>query len=357
MNLEQLLKFAADQGASDIHLQAGWPPKIRIAGLIRNVEGPPLEAGALHAFLKTLLPADHAGDIESALRQAALFSQTIEGVGRFRCGLYRQLGAPGAALRLIPSEVPTLEALNLPPVLRDMALSRHGLTLITGTAGSGKTSTVAALVDLLNSAHHVKITTLESPVEVLHSQKKAFLSQLEVGRDVEGLDQSIARISRLDPDVIVVDELIDGPSIVQVLRAVQSGRQVIATMLATTPTQAIERIYHLAGPMEQGLVTAVLAMSLEGITSQRLAQTKDGKRRPAIEVLRGGPVTAKSLLERRLGDLKNLPAGRQGGMQKIEQHLVALHQAGVISGTEAMRLANEPDQVAPHIRSAKAASA
>jgi pilus retraction protein PilT len=357
MNLEQLLKFAADQGASDIHLQTGWPPQIRIGGLIRNVEGPPIDAAALEAFLKTLLPADYEGGIAAALRDGALFSQSIAGVGRFRCGLYRQLGAPGAALRLIPATVPTLEDLKLPPVLRDIALSRHGLTLLTGPAGSGKSSTVAALVDILNAAHHVKIATLESPVEVVHSPKKAFLSQIEVGRDMESLDRAIARVSRLDPDVIVIDELTDGPSAIQALRAVQSGRQVLATMLASTPTQAIERLYQLVGPVEQGLVTSVLAMSLEGITSQRLAQTKEGKRQPAIEVLRGGPVTAKSILERRLGDLRNLPAGRQGGMQKIEQHLVALYQAGTISGTEAMRLANEPDQVAQHIRSGRAASA
>jgi twitching motility protein PilT len=346
MNYESLLKFGIDQNASDIHLQAGGTPQLRIGGLIRNVEGPTLEAEGLRAFLSSIAPKAIAGDLDAALMRGARFTRTLDGVGRFRVGLYSHLGQPGAALRVIPLVPLSVEELNLPPVVRDVALARGGLTIVAGTLGSGRTATLAAMIDQINAAQYAKIVILGEPIEHLYARKKALVTLMEPGLDVPSFAHGLERALRLDPDVIAIDELTDDSTARLALRAAEAGRQVIATMTATRATQAIERLLYLVGSE----AAAQLATTLEAILAQRLATTRDGRRRPAVEVLRGGPATAKALLDRRLADLRNLPAGRQAGMQTIEQHLVDLYRAGQISGTEAMRLANDPEAVAPHVR-------
>lgn len=352
MNFEQLLKFAVDQGASDVHLQSGASPQLRLAGMMRNVEGSTVDSESLRTFLESLAPKALAQDLDGAMKRGAVFSRTFEGVGRFRCSLFSHVGEPGAVLRVIPP-IRSVEQLNLPAVVRDIALARGGLTIVSGIAGTGKSTTAATLVDLINAGQHARIFTIEDPVECLHARKKALVTQMELGVDTPSFEHAMSRIVRQDPDVIVIDELSDQPTAVAALRAAESGRQVIVTLLATSPTHAIERLLALVGPAEQNTAMNQIANTLEAILTQRLATTKDGGRRPALEVLRGGPVTAKSLHERRFSDLRNLPAGRQAGMQKLEQHLVELYQAGAISGTEALRLANDPDTVASQIRGAR----
>lgn len=355
MNFEQLLKFAVDQGASDVHLQTSATPQLRIGGMIRNVEGAPIEEESLCGFLEKIVPKSLTNDLAGALQRGTVFSKTIEGVGRFRCALFSHVGHPGVALRVIPTTVRAAEELNLPPVIREIALARGGLTLVSGIAGTGKTTTVAALVDAINSAQPAKIVTIEDPVENLHPRKKALVTQLELGLDAPSFEHALTRALRQDADVLVIDELSDQPTAIGALRAAEAGKQVIATLVATSPTHAIERLLHMVGPAEHNTAMGQIASTLEAIITQRLAVTKDGGRRPALEVLRGGPITAKSLGERRIADLRNLPAGRQAGMQKLEQHLVELYQAGLISGTEALRLANEPDNVASQIRGSRTA--
>jgi twitching motility protein PilT len=353
MNFEQLLKFAVEQNASDIHLQAGASPQLRMGGLIRNVEGPAIDADSLQVFLESLVPKTLVSDLNSASSRGAVFSRTLEGIGRFRFCLFSHIGQPGAALRVIPAVVRPFEDWNLPAVVKDIALARGGFTLVTGIAGTGKTTTVATIVDLINTAQHAKVVTIEDPVEHLHPRKKALVSQLEIGLDTPSFEHAMTRVVRQDPDVIVIDELSDQATALLALRAAEAGRQVIAAMQATSPTHAIERVLALVGVTEQTNAMAQLSSTLEAVLTQRLALAKDGSRRPVMEVLRGGPVTAKSLGERRFTDLRNLPAGRQAGMQKLEQHIVELYQAGLISGTEALRLANDPDVVSAQIRAGR----
>ncbi|MFO0892172.1 MAG: ATPase, T2SS/T4P/T4SS family [Isosphaeraceae bacterium] len=350
MNFEELLKFAVAQGASDIHLQASSPPQLRIGGLIRNVEGPVVEPLALRQFAASIAPPAIAEDIDGALFRGARFSRSIDGLARFRCCVYGHRGQPGLVMHVIPAAVATLEQLNLPAVLKEVAQTRRGITLVTGPSGSGRSTTLAALVDVLSEGTYGKIVTLENPIEVLHHHKRALIAQREIGSDVpsmaEGIEQAIAQ----DADVIVAGELHDAATARAALRASETGHQVLATMSSPNSVQALERLIGLVPAEEKRLVTGQVAEALVAVVAQKLASTKDGKRRPVVEVLRGGQYTTRCILENRWTDLSNYIASRQGGMQQLEQHLLELYQAGAISGTEAMRLATNPEAVAEGMR-------
>ena len=350
MNLEELLRFALAQGASDVHLQSGSPPQLRMGGLIRNVEGPPIELTALRQFAASIAPAAVAEELDAALFRGTRFSNSIEGIGRFRCSLYSQHSQAGLVMHLVPATIATIDQLNLPAALKEVALVRRGITIVTGPSGSGKSTTMAALIDQVNETTYGKVVTIEDPIEVLYPRKKALIAQREVGTDVasmaEGIEQAIAQ----DADVIVAGELRDVPTVRAALRAAETGHQFFGTMFAPNATQALERLIGLVPTEEKRLVNALLAEAVTAIVAQKLAATKDGKRRPVVEILRGGQYTARCILENRWNDLNAYLGSRQGGMQQLEQHLLDLYQAGVISGTEAMKQATSPETVAEGLR-------
>lgn len=357
MNFEELLRFAVDQGASDVHLQAGSSPQLRLGGLVRNVEGPAIEDAALRQFAASIAPRAIAEDLDGAMFRGARFSRTFESLGRFRCGLYGQRGHAGLVLRIVPAAIRTIEQLNLPPALREIALVRRGLTIVTGPSGSGRTSTLSAMVDHLNETVYGKIVTIEDPIETIYPHKRALVAQREVGGDVgstaAGIEQAIAQ----DADVIVAGDLRDAASVRLALLAAETGHQVFATMFNPTSTQALERLIGMVPSEEKRLVTSQLAEAVVGIVAQKLATTKDGTRRPVVEILRGGQYTTRCILENRWGDLNSYLGSRQGGMQQFEQHLLELYQAGAISGTEAMKLAPNPETVAEGLRMMRRSSA
>ena len=278
------------------------------------------------------------------------FSYAIPGVSRFRCNVYSHLGTPAMVLRVIKLKIRTLEELQLPPVLRDITLSLRGMTLLTGTTGSGKSTTLAAMIDLINNSFRCKIITIEDPVEYMHTNQKAMISQLEVGQDTPSFEHGLRQALRQDPDVILVGELRDSETMRMALRAADTGHQVFATVHSSNAAQTIERILAMVPPEERSIATSQLALSLEAVISQRLAVTRDGTRRAAMEILRGGPVTSKYIMENKLGDLSDYIASREGGMQRFDQHLLDLYHQKVISGTEAMRLATNPEAVALGMR-------
>ena len=350
MNFEELLKFAVDQGASDVHFQSGSSAQLRLGGLIRNVEGPAIDAVALRKFIEGIAPAAIGSDLDGAVFRGARFSKSLEGLGRFRCSLYGHRGQPGLVMHQVPANIPTLEQLNLPASLREITQTRRGIAIVTGPSGSGKSATLAALVDQVNENFYGKIVTIEDPIEVLYPRKKALVAQREIGTDVvsaaEGIEQAIAQ----DADVVVVGEVRDAATVRSALRAAETGHQVFATMFNPNATQVLERLIGMVPTEEKRLVTTQLSEAVVAIVAQKLAATKDGKRRPVVEVLRGGQYTARCILENRWTDLSNYLGSRQGGMQQLEQHLLELYQAGVISGTEAMKLATNPETVAEGLR-------
>lgn len=350
MKFEQLVLFGVEQGASDIHLQTGASPLLRISGQIRAVESPPVAEDELRQFILSLKPGLSAEKLTEAMVAGLDFSYAIPGTSRFRCNVYSHLGTPAMVMRTVKLKVPTLEELHLPAVLRDITLSLRGMTLLTGTTGSGKSTTLAAMVDLINNSFRCKIITIEDPVEYLHTNVKAMISQLEVGQDTPTFEHGLRQALRQDPDVILVGELRDSETMRMALRAADTGHQVFATVHSSNASQTIERVLAMVPPEERKIATSQLAGSLEAVLSQRLAVTRDGKLYPAMEILRGGPVTSKYIMESRLSDLADFISTREGGMQRFDQHLLDLYHQKVISGTEAMRLATNTEAVALGMR-------
>jgi twitching motility protein PilT len=355
MNFEQLLKFGVDQGATAIHLQAETCPQLRIGGRIRTVEGPPVKADELRAFIASIAPRSVDDDVVRKLPLGSSFSTSV-GADRFRCVTFSQVRGPGLVLRVIPPTVRTIEELQMPRAVRELTLVSRGIVVVVGPSGSGKTTTLNAMVDLINSSANQKVVTIEAPVEYLHTNKKAMITQMEVGLNVSSVEHGLGVALQQDADVIVIGELRDPEVVRMALGAAEAGRKVLATMTGLYGIQAIERLIALVLPSEGEAVYSRLAAALEGVIAQRLASTREGTLRAAVEVFRGGPVTSRSIQDNRIKDLTYVIEGRQGGMQSLDQHLIELHQSGVISGTEALRLATNPEAVGVGLRTHRPAN-
>ncbi|MBS0189736.1 MAG: PilT/PilU family type 4a pilus ATPase [Phycisphaerales bacterium] len=354
MDFDRLLSKAIETGASDVHLQADSPPMFRLGNNIRLVEGPPITEPEMESTLKAMVPRHMAEEnLATAAVRGLDFSYTTASGARFRCSAFRTRGRFGMTMRAIKASVPSIEALKLPKVLRDIALSRRGLTLVTGTTGSGKSTTLAAMIDLINENYRTKIITVEDPIEYVHPCKKALVTQIEVGSDTSSFDQALRQALRQDPDVILVGELRDVETLRTALRAADTGHQVFSTVHSANAPQTIERIIAMFPSNEHKLLLAQLANSIEAIISQRLITGRDDKRRPAIEILRGGPVTARYILEGKIAELANYLQMGEAGMQSFDQHILGMYQAEEISGTEAMRFATNPEAMGMGMRGIK----
>ncbi len=353
MDFERILKFAIDNGAADVHMQSGAPPMLRLGNQIRSIEGPSLTDDDMLSFLTAIVPRRFSEDIGGAAVRGLDFSYAMPSGTRFRCSAFRTLGHHGITMRVIRTEIPSIEALNLPKVIHDIALAHRGLTLLTGTTGSGKSTTLASMIDLINTSYRTKIITVEDPVEYLHANKKALISQMEVGSDTTSFDQALRQALRQDPDVILVGELRDVETLRIALRAADTGHQVFSTVHSANAPQTIERIIAMFPANEHKLLLSQLSNAVEAIISQRLITGYDGKRRPAVEILRGGPVTAKFIMEGRLNELASYVQTGEDGMQSFDQHLLAMYRAEQISGTEALRWATNSEALAVSMRGIK----
>jgi len=350
---DEIMQFAVKNDASDIHLQAHSPPMLRIGGAVRFIECPSLVHEELLQFISSLVPYLEPAVLAAAIDKGLDFSYAIPGLCRFRCSVYRQMGHVGMVMRLIRDKIPTLESLNLPKVIADIALSQRGLTLVTGTTGSGKSTTLAAMIDLINASNQTKILTIEDPIEYVHTPKKSFITQIGVGIDTPSFGQALRQALRQDPDIILIGELRDVESLRIALHAADTGHQVFSTVHSSNAPQTIERIISMFPQAEHKILLTQLAGTLEGIISQRLLSTIDGKRMPAVEILRGSGVTEKWILEGNLTELKGYIETGEAGMQSFDQHLLQLYQKKYISGKEALSCASNPDSFARSMRGIK----
>jgi twitching motility protein PilT len=354
MDFRALFRQAVEDGASDIHLQGGRKPTVRLHGSLVRVDGNPLAAEDLHAQITEMLPHHLKGTVFAEAAKGLDFSFTDPTAGRFRCSAYYAVGQPGMTMRSIRTDIPSIEQLHLPTAVMDIALSQRGLTLITGTTGSGKSTTLAAMIDLINANYDVKVITVEDPIEYLHGDKRALISQIEVGSDNVSFDHALRQALRQDPDVILIGELRDVETLRMALRAADTGHQVFATVHASRAAQTVERIIAMFPPAEHKVLLSQLAHSLEAVISQRLVVMRDGSgRRPAVEILRGGPVTEKYVLEGKLAQLTEYVEGGESGMQSFDQHLLQMYHERLISGTEALKHANRPEALATAMRGIK----
>ena len=341
--LESLLRYAVEHSASDIHLKVGSPPVVRIDGTLVCVPGTPkLTPAELEKVAMDL--TEHVPVRRDELRDKGEtdLAFPFRGVGRFRVNIFRQRGSASVVMRLVPNKIPALESLGLPPVVKSLAEEERGIVLVTGTTGSGKSTTMASMIDHLNRNHSRHVLTIEDPIEFLHSDRRSIINQREIGNDTDDFSTALRRLLRQDPDVIMIGEIRDAETIETALNAAETGHMVISTLHTLNATETINRIIGLFPPHLQQQVRAMLASTLRGVISQRLVPRIDGTGRlAAVEVLvmtgRARDMILDPAETSRIHEV--IREGEYDGMQSYDQSLYNLVMKGLVSVDEAMRAA------------------
>jgi twitching motility protein PilT len=338
--LEDLLRFLVERGGSDLHLKVGSPPRVRVDGHLQPTPFDAPTAAELERLAFALLPAPRADEFEAT--NEADFALDRPGLGRFRVNVYRQRGTVALVLRAVAPGIPSFGSLGLPAVVQSLAEERRGLVLVTGPTGSGKTTTIASMLDHINATRSANIVTIEDPIEVLHADKRSIVSQREIGADTDGFAQAMRRVLRQDPDVIFVGEMRDPETVWAALAAAETGHLVLSTLHTADTAETVNRIVDFFPSHQHKQVRLSLATSLRGIVSQRLVERADGGRCPAVEVL----VSTGRIFDRIVdpdapGDsLRELVAdGDYYGMQTFDQALLRLYADGVIRLGDALATA------------------
>src|SRR2546428_6290684 len=342
----ELLEVLLDRGASDLHLTAGAPPTIRLNGdLVRLEEYPILTPRGLQGMIYAVLPQRMRERLEQELELD--MSYALPGKARFRVNVYFQRDSLGAAFRLIPYEIKSVDDLALPPVVSDLARFRRGFVVVTGPAGSGKSTTLAAMVDVVNTERQAHIMTVEDPIEFLHKHKSCIVNQREVGADTHGFAPALKHVLRQDPDVILVGEMRDLETISTAITAAETGHLVFATLHTQDAPQTIDRIIDVFPPYQQQQVRVQLSTTLQGVVTQQLLQTADGRGRvAAAEVLVATPAVRHLIREGKVHQVYSvMQAGGRFGMQTMDASLARLVRAGKITQQLAVERAHDAEEL------------
>ncbi|MGE5227685.1 MAG: type IV pilus twitching motility protein PilT [Planctomycetaceae bacterium] len=343
MNIDELLRHTVERGASDLHLKVGNVPFLRIDGALEPTNHPALTTADSEAFALAVMNEHKRREFEAT--NEADVGYTLTGVGRFRINVFRQRSVVGLAVRRVRSEIPTFEELRLPPVMRQLSDSPRGLVLITGPTGTGKTTTIAAMIGHINRTRRAHIVTIEDPIEVVHDDELSIIQQREVGIDTESYAAALKHVVRQDPDVIFVGEVRDAESALSAIQAAETGHLVISTLHTIDAMETINRVLDLFPAQQQKEVRTSFAGALRGIVSQRLVPKADGKGRvPAIEVLiNTGRVFDRIVDPAQTESIVDLIAdGDYYGMQTFDQALVTLVKDGLVTVEDARRTATSP---------------
>ena len=342
--LEGYLRVLVVAQGSDLHVKAGSPPRIRVNGALRRIEDEPdLSAEDSSSMASAIMPPRASATFVGGYD--ADFAYTIPGLGRFRVNAYRQRGTVAMIFRHVRSATPGLEELGLPDIVARLALEQRGLVLVTGPTGSGKTTTLAAMIDHINKNRECNIVTIEDPIEVLHDDHLASINQREIGTDAEDFPSAMRAAMRQDPDVIFVGEMRDEETVSAALSAAETGHLVLSTLHTIDAAETINRIVDFFPPHQQHQVRVALAGTIKGTVCQRLVPTADGAGRvPALEVMVANGRVQQCILDRNAtGDLHEIIAdGDYYGMQTFDQALVHLLEAGRIDLRSAMAAASRP---------------
>ena len=343
----ELLEVLLDRGASDLHLTAGAPPTIRLNGdLVRLEEYPILTPRGLQGMIYAVLPQRMRERLEQELELD--MSYALPGKARFRVNVYFQRDSLGAAFRLIPYEIKSVETLALPPVVSDLARFPRGFVVVTGPTGSGKSTTLAAMVDVVNTERQAHIMTVEDPIEFLHKHKSCIVNQREVGADTHGFAPALKHVLRQDPDVILVGEMRDLETISTAITAAETGHLVFATLHTQDAPQTIDRIVDVFPPYQQQQVRVQLSTTLQGVVTQQLLQTADGQGRvAACEILVATPAVRNLVREGKVHQIYSvMQAGGRFGMQTMDAALANLVRSGLVTQGVAYERCHDPEELA-----------
>jgi len=347
MHVNDLLKIAVDAGASDLHLKVGSYPMMRVrGGLIPATDEKRLDHEDVVAMSAAVMSTSQRQRFKEA--QEVDLAYSVPGLGRFRCNIFQQRGTVGLVLRVIPMHIRSIDDLGLPQVLKQIAQEQRGLVLVTGTTGSGKSTTLAAMVDYINRHRCTHVMTVEDPIEFLHRDQKSIVNQREVSVDTRSFAQALRSALRQDPDVILVGEMRDFETIETGLLAAETGHLVFSTLHTLDATETINRIIAVFPPHQQKQVRLQLASVLRAVVSQRLMPRADGDgRAPAVEVMISTPFIRDCIVDKDKTHLIHgaIAAGTsQYGMQTFDQSIFGLFQSGLVSYEEALRWASNVDE-------------
>ena len=349
--IEPYLSALVQSGGSDLHCKVGSPPRVRINGLLHRLQAPDLTATDTQAMVAEVLHDDLAQHF--ARTNEADFAYSVAGVGRFRVNAFRSRGSCGLVFRHVLVGAKPLSELELPDILASLAMEPRGLVLVTGPTGSGKTTTLAGMIDHINSTKEVHIVTIEDPIEVLHSDRLAMINQREVRVDTENFVTAMRAAMRQDPDILLVGEMRDPETVKAALGAAETGHFVLSTLHTTDAAETINRIIDFYPPHEQKQVRLALAATLRGIICQRLVPRADGKGRCVVmEIAVGTGRVAEAIIDPdKTATLPELIAeGGYYGMQTFDQHLVTLVQQGTVTLGDAVAASTSPHDLTVELR-------
>ncbi len=345
MNIRDLLHLMIEKRASDLHLKEGRPPMMRIDGKLSPLDMDILSSSDLKEMIYSIMDEKQRKKFEEVNEMDLAYN--LEGVARYRANVFKQMGKLEIVMRAIPIKIPTIEELNLPSVLNEIALYPRGLVLVTGTTGSGKSTTLAAMINKINENYNRHIVTIEDPIEFVHSDKKSSISQREVGLDTDSFRSALKYVLRQDPDVILIGEMRDDVTVGTALSAAETGHMVFSTLHTMDTIQSINRILDFFPKEQQNQIRLQLAGTLRAVISLRLIKKSDGTGMvPAVEIMIVTPTVRGYIEEGKLGSIKDLiREGAQFGMQTFDQSLINLHKKGLISMEEAKRNATSIQEI------------
>jgi twitching motility protein PilT len=345
-NLHQLLKLMVDKGGSDLHLTVGSPPQVRIDGELVPIKAPPLSSSDCRQLCYSILTDAQRQKFEEELELDLSFG--VKSLARFRANIFMQRGAVSAVLRQIPFKILTFDELGLPPVVQELSSKHRGLVLCTGPTGSGKSTTLAAMIDKINTEKHHHILTIEDPIEYLHPHKNSVVNQREIGADTHGFKKALKYVLRQDPDVVLIGELRDLETIEAALSIAETGHLALATLHTNGAIQTINRIVDVFPPHQQDQVRAQLSFVLQGVVSQQLIpRASGGGRVLCLEILVMTPAIRHLVREDKLHQVYGQMQVGQGkyGMQTMNQSLFSLLQRRLITPEEAMARTTDLDEL------------
>jgi twitching motility protein PilT len=342
MDIAELLAFSVKNNASDLHISAGLPPMIRVDGDIRRINVPALDHKAVHGLIYDIMNDKQRKDYEEFLETD--FSFEIPNLARFRVNAFNHNRGAGGVFRTIPSTILTLEELGAPAVFKDIADQPRGIVLVTGPTGSGKSTTLAAMMDHVNNSRFEHILTIEDPIEFVHESKKCLVNQREVHRDTHGFNEALRSALREDPDIILVGEMRDLETIRLALTAAETGHLVFGTLHTSSAAKTIDRIIDVFPAAEKTMVRSMLSESLRAVISQSLLKKNGGGRIAAHEIMIGTPAIRNLIREDKVAQMYSaIQTGQSVGMQTLDQNLQELVQRGLVNKLDARAKAANKD--------------